>query len=124
MRIKLDENLPLHLAGTLAMLGHDVHTVYDEGLKGKPDAEVWTAAQKHERLLITQDLDFSDARRFTPGLHQGILLIRLGSPSRNHLAERVASLFRDESVDQWAGCFVVATDRKVRVLRPAAQPSK
>jgi len=62
MRIKLDENLPLHLAGTLAMLGHDVHTVYDEGLKGKPDAEVWTAAQKHERLPLHKTWTF-----LTPG---------------------------------------------------------
>jgi predicted nuclease of predicted toxin-antitoxin system len=41
------------------------------------DCEVWEAAQRDERFLITQDLDFSDVRRFVPGSHRGILLVRL-----------------------------------------------
>jgi hypothetical protein len=31
----------------------------------------------------------------------------------------VVLLFATESVDQWIGCLVVATDHKVRVKRPA-----
>ena len=33
------------------------------------------------------------------------------------LAERVLRLFESESVEDWLGCFVVATDRKLRVRR-------
>jgi Domain of unknown function (DUF5615) len=58
MKIKLDENLPLGLAVVLKSLGHNVHTTAEEGLAGKPDADVWAAAQREERFLITQDLDF------------------------------------------------------------------
>jgi len=118
MRIKLDENLPIHLASRLNDLGHDVQTVGEEGLSGKPDTRVWEAAQREARFLITQDMDFSDARRFTPGSHHGILLIRLRTPSRRALLKRVEDLFREEAVTQWPRCFVVATDRKVRVRRP------
>lgn len=60
MRIKLDENLPISLAPLLKTLGHDVSTVDDEGLRGKPDFDIWQAAQSEARFLITQDLDFSD----------------------------------------------------------------
>jgi predicted nuclease of predicted toxin-antitoxin system len=62
MKIKLDENLPLGLAIVLKNLGHDVHTTAEEGLMGKPDAEIWLVTQREERFLITQDLDFSDLR--------------------------------------------------------------
>ncbi len=62
MKVKLDENIPVRFPGDLAILGHDVDTVASEGLKGKPDSDVWSVARRDERLLITQDLDFSDIR--------------------------------------------------------------
>jgi predicted nuclease of predicted toxin-antitoxin system len=118
MNVKLDENLPFRLASSLISLGHDVHSAQDEGLKGKLDPEIWEAAQRESRFLITQDLDFSDTRRFAPGTHHGILLLRLRSPSRQNLIDRVEEIFQLEDVTQWAGCFVVATERKVRVRQP------
>ena len=118
MRIKIDENLPLQIAFKLKSFGHDVHTAQDEGLGGCVDPVIWQAAQRDERFLITQDLDFSDARRFAAGTHHGILLIRLRSPSRFTLIERIEEILKNENVSGWAGCFVVATDRKVRVRRP------
>ncbi|MBI3405795.1 MAG: DUF5615 family PIN-like protein [Acidobacteria bacterium] len=118
MNVKLDENLPAELASTLKLMGHDVDTVQEEDLTGCPDAEIWRTAQAEGRFLITQDLDFSDVRRFAPGTHAGILLVRLSSPSRNELIERVGALFQTENVNGWRGCFVVATERKVRVIHP------
>jgi predicted nuclease of predicted toxin-antitoxin system len=79
---------------------------------------VWDAAQQAERFLITQDLDFSDVRRFQPGTHHGLMLVRLQTPSRRRLAERIESVFRIENVIDWDRCFVVVTDHKVRVRRP------
>lgn len=118
MNIKLDENLPERLVSELEALGHDVDTVPSDHLAGRDDNEVWQAAQAVNRFLITQDLDFSDVRRFTPGTHAGLLLVRLAQPGRNALAARVAMLFATEHVDQWRGCLVVATEHKVRVKRP------
>jgi predicted nuclease of predicted toxin-antitoxin system len=121
MNIKLDENLPLQLATLLGSFGHDVHTVHDERLVGHADSEIWEAAQQESRFLITQDLDFSDSRRFAPGSHHGILLIRLHSANRSSLVRRIDELLQTENVNSWARCFVVATERKIRVIRP---PSK
>src|SRR5712692_8917739 len=118
MKIKLDENLPFSLAIPLTGLGHDVHTAQEEGLAGHSDREIWEAAQKESRFLITQDLDFSDLRRFAPGSHHGILLVRLLSPSLKSLTVRVGELFQKENVSEWASCFVVATERKTRVRKP------
>jgi len=117
MRIKLDENLPLSLVTVLTALAHEVHTVAEENLSGSNDDELWEAAQGESLFLITQDLDFSDARKFAPGTHSGILLVRLRSPDRATLTKRVELVFLQEDVESWSGCFVVASDNKVRVLR-------
>jgi len=119
VRIKLDENLPRRLVPLLTELGHDVDTVPDEQVAGQDDGIVWDAAQRHSRFLITQDLDFSDARKYVPGTHHGLLLVRLPQPGRSALFERIATLFRTEAVDAWSGCIVTATPRKVRVRGPA-----
>jgi predicted nuclease of predicted toxin-antitoxin system len=74
MRIKLDENLPASLADELNNLEHDVDTVPAENLAGKSDPEIWSAAQDGARFLITQDMDFSDMRRFVPGTHNGLVV--------------------------------------------------
>jgi predicted nuclease of predicted toxin-antitoxin system len=104
LNIKLDENLPERLVAALQELGHDVDTVRAEHLAGRADGEVWQAAQAGHRFLITQDLDFSDVRRYAPGTHAGLLLVRLARPGRNALIVRIATLFATENVNQWRRC--------------------
>jgi predicted nuclease of predicted toxin-antitoxin system len=118
MRIKLDENLPQSLQPLLDALGHDVDTVVSEGLSGRDDAAVWSAAQESGRFLVTQDLDFSDVRALAPGTHCGLLVVRLAEPGRQALAARIEAAFRGEDVETWRGCFAVLTDRKLRLRRP------
>ncbi len=118
MKIKLDENIPASLAQTLGNFGHDVETVKDEGLVGCKDIQILDSAQREGRFLITQDLDFSDIRVFKPGVHHGILLLRLRSPGRLTLTARIKELFEKENPDSWKKCFVVATDRKLRITHP------
>ena len=120
MKIKLDENLPDRLVAALTPLGHDIDTVYAERLNGQIDPRVWTATQAAHRFFITQDLDFSDIRRYTPGTHAGLLLVRLARPGRDALFERAVAVFQTENVEDWAGCLVVVTDRKIRVRRPSS----
>ncbi len=119
MRLKLDENLPESLLPALGALGHDVDNVPVEGLSGKADADVWAAAQKAERFLITQDLDFSDMRKFAPGTHPGLMLVRLRAPGRLALAARIADAFSKEAPESWARSFVLLTDHKLRVHTPS-----
>lgn len=119
MNIKLDENLPDRLVSALNSFGHSVDTVRSERLAGRDDVDVWSGAQSAGRFFLTQDLDFSDMRRYAPGTHAGLLLVRLAKPGRDALLQRVSMLFATEPVDEWRGCLIVATDRKIRVKRPA-----
>lgn len=120
MKIKVDENVALSAATRLAELGHDVHTVRDEGLTGCPDAQVWQVAQDEGRFLVTQDLDFSDQRRFAAGSHAGVLLIRLPDGEQWRVADYLTAWFSTADAETWGRCFVVATPTKVRVRRPPA----
>ena len=83
---------------------------------------MWEAAQVAGRFLITQDLDFSDVRRYAPGTHHGLLLVRFREPGREALTRRVTAPVRLEQVERWQPCFVVATDVKLRIRAPRATP--
>jgi len=119
MKLKLDENLPDGLLRELTALGHDADNVRQEAITGRSDADVWQAAQAAGRFFITQDLDFSDNRKFAPGSHHGLLLVRLRFPGRLALAGRIREVFRSEDVESWRRGFVVLTDQKLRVQRAA-----
>lgn len=118
MRILLDENLPTELVEALRALGHDVEHVYSMNLSGHPDPEVSAVAQSENRLLITQDIRFADARQFMPGSHAGFVLVRLKRPGLRAIFEKVRSVFESEDVESWQGCFIVLSDSKLRVRRP------
>jgi predicted nuclease of predicted toxin-antitoxin system len=118
MNIKLDENIPFRLKSLLQSLGHEVDTVPEEGLASRPDKEVWSAVQSEGKFFITQDLDFSDIRKFTPGSHYGILVIRLGNPGRLAITAKVMDVFKREKIDSWHKCFIVLGDNKLRVIGP------
>jgi predicted nuclease of predicted toxin-antitoxin system len=119
MKLKLDENLPEALLSALFIIGHDVDNVRLEGFVGQNDGRIWEAAQNSGRFLITQDLDFSDIRKFAPGTHCGLMLVRLRNPGRRALAERIAEAFTVQDAESWPQCFVLLTDHKLRVRRPA-----
>ena len=97
-------NLPEPLVAELHQLGHDIDTVRAEHLAGQTDEQVWQATQSGNRFLITQDLDFSDMRLYTPGTHAGLVLVRLANPGRDALLERIAALFATElaEVPPWS----------------------
>ncbi|MCC6142842.1 MAG: DUF5615 family PIN-like protein [Candidatus Hydrogenedentes bacterium] len=118
MQIKLDENIPARVVDTLERFGHDVATVARQGWTGLDDRTLWTRIREEGRLLITQDLDFSDIRAFAPGSHAGVVLVRLRNPSRAHLAARLLEIFANEDVEAWDGAFIVITEAKIRVILP------
>jgi predicted nuclease of predicted toxin-antitoxin system len=118
VKIKLDECLPGECANLLASWGHQVDTVAEQGLQGSSDDVLWSAAQRDQRFLITTDLDFSDIRRYQPGKHAGVLLLRLHKEGKHSLLSYLKWLLSEYPLDDWRACLVIATDHKVRVKLP------
>ncbi|HEX6865098.1 MAG TPA: DUF5615 family PIN-like protein [Thermoanaerobaculia bacterium] len=117
--IKLDENLSRSHAELLREHGYDADRVHDQGLSGASDAAVWERVTSENRFLITLDLDFSDVRRFQPGTHPGILLIRGRSKSRSAVLEVLRRVIEEHPIDTIKGCLVVADEQFTRIRRPA-----
>jgi len=118
VKLKLDENIPATTAPRLVALGFDADTVLDEKLGGRPHNEVWAAAQAERRFLVTQDLDFSDSRKFEPGSHAGILIARLPDAEQWRIGDYVVGWLSSPDANTWQGALIVATPTKLRVLRP------
>jgi predicted nuclease of predicted toxin-antitoxin system len=123
MRIKIDECLPYEIAEILAEKGYNVETVKSEGLTGSPDDIIWKTVQAEKLFLITSDLDFSDIRRYVPGTHQGLILLRLRQEGKNRILSYFRQLVSNFDVNDWSGCVVVATDHKVRIRKPPEEPT-
>lgn len=79
MRLKLDENLPTGLAAGLATRDHDADTVIDEGPAGQPDPVIVATAADARRMLLTLDRGIGDLRRYPPGSHAGVVVLRPAS---------------------------------------------
>jgi predicted nuclease of predicted toxin-antitoxin system len=120
VKLKLDENIPQSAARRLAALGHDVDPVLDEQLGGRSDEDVSAAAQAEGRFLVTQDLDFSDTRKFEPGKHAGVLIVCLPDSEQWRVSDHLVGRLSDPDEHSWERCMVVATLRKERVSRGAA----
>jgi predicted nuclease of predicted toxin-antitoxin system len=66
MNFKLDENLPPDVSDLLREKGHDVRTVFEQGLRGHTDPELIGVCQTEGRALLSLDLDFSNILLFPP----------------------------------------------------------
>jgi predicted nuclease of predicted toxin-antitoxin system len=78
VRFLVDESLPRAVTRALAAGGHDAVDVRDI-MRGAQDDEIATRAKLDSRIVVTADLDFSNALRFPPGTHPGILIARVPS---------------------------------------------
>lgn len=66
---------------------------------------------------MTLDLDFSDVRRFPPGTHPGILLLRPRSRSRQAVLEVLTRVIKEQPLETLQGCLVVADEILTRIRR-------
>ena len=115
MKFKLDENIPITVKEILNSFGYNTRAVIDQNLQGKSDTELWEAVLNEDRILITQDLDFADIRKYPLKQHPGIIILRLSNPSRRELIQKITSVFQKENIEQWRKCLVIITDRKIRI---------
>ncbi|MDD4890207.1 MAG: DUF5615 family PIN-like protein [Phycisphaerae bacterium] len=117
MRLKTDENIHPEVAVALRRRGHDALTVWDQGMRGAPDDDLFAICANESRVLLTLDLDFADIRHYPPRQCAGIIVFRLAKQSRSQLLARVESVFwfvetRLEPGDLW-----IISDASIRVRR-------
>jgi predicted nuclease of predicted toxin-antitoxin system len=104
---------------TLRGAGHDVHTVADEHLLGKPDDIIWSAVVREERLLLTLDRDFGRLATESRG-HPGAIVLRPRDANQAMimtLALRALALATDIDMKNRVAIF---DDERIRIRPPLA----
>lgn len=92
MRIKIDENMPVDVINVLENAGHDVHSVYTEGIEGCSDRQLIAICKKEKRLLITLDNDFSNIIVYPPEKFEGIIILRVENQSKKAIMTLINKL--------------------------------
>ena len=117
MRIKVDEDLPRAVVALFREAGHDAKTAREEGLGGAKDPLVWRTTQREGRLLITADKGFGDIRKYPPGTHAGVVLLRPVEDGIRPAVQLAEALLVQFSVDRLAGSITVVTPSGIRIRR-------
>jgi len=116
--VKLDENLGKSHAKFLRSAGYCTKRVHEQGLSGQSDEEVWSKVCKEHLLFITLDTDFADVRKYPPGSHAGIVMLRPRSHGSRAVLEVLKRLLAHSALEDLRGCLVIADEYRVRVRRP------
>jgi predicted nuclease of predicted toxin-antitoxin system len=96
MKFKVDENLPVDIAG-----------IYDISIS--------KICQNEQRILLTLDLGFSDIRTYPPSEHEGIIVLRLNRQDKIHvmdIARRVLSVLPQEEIK---GKLWIVDEKRIRI---------
>jgi len=123
MKIKIDEDLPKAVAVLVRERIPDTSSVLDEGISGTLDPELWEIVQREKRFLITGDKGFADIRKYPPGTHFGVLLLRPESEGISQLIELIQEVLTSDMLDKLGGCIGVATPGRLRMRRPKTTKS-
>lgn len=116
MKLKLDENIGRLAAQPLLSAGHDVATVFDQGLAAASDDVVITACRSEGRCLVTLDLDFANPLRFKPSTYAGIAVLRLpAKPHHDDLLAAIDTLAKGLVREQITGWLWVVQRGRIRI---------
>jgi len=121
MKIKLDENRGSRSAHLLGEAGHDVETVFKEGLVGASDEVLFETCIREKRCLLSLDLDFADVVRFPPHRTCGIAILRLPRGASLRLLEKfVSNLLWMLGSEEITGRLWIVEAHRIRVHEDSA----
>ena len=119
MHIKVDEDLPGAVAQRFRQAGYACSTVSEQSLGGWKDPALWEVVQAHQQYLVTGDKGFGDIRKYPPGSHRGILVLRPGEEGIRPFVELVELVLESVSdLSTLDGLVAVASPQGLRIRRP------
>jgi predicted nuclease of predicted toxin-antitoxin system len=115
VKFKIDENLPIDVADIFHSAGLDALTVFDQSLVGESDGRIVDVCRSEERVLVTNDLDFSDIRSYPPGEYCGIVVLRLHRQDKPYVLgvkNGVLPILKQEAI---TGRLWIVEENRIRI---------
>ena len=107
----------IRVAKALAVQGHDVVPLADQGLNHAADESIFRKSRSENRILVTYDMDFNTIAYWTREKTVSIILFRLQKAKYDQLIRRLEIVLSDSAEALLAGCVVVVDEKRHRVRR-------
>ncbi len=79
------------------------------------DEEVLQIAHRLDVILVTNDLDFGDIRRYPPGKHQGIIVLRITTKNIGSVHLILLQFLNDYGRERIRGKLAIINSKSCRI---------
>ena len=117
LRFLVDMNLSPRIVIDLSQQGWDILRVSQVLPMDTEDSEILEFARQENRVIITQDLDFSSLLALGGYEKPSLITFRLSVPEPETITRKLLELLPHIEDRLAEGCAVTIDDRKVRVRR-------
>ena len=115
LRFLIDMNLSSKIVANLQQQGWDVLRVSQVLPMDTEDSEILEFARQQNRVIITQDLDFSSLIALGGYEKPSLITFRLSVPDSETITQKLLDLLPHIENRLAEGCAVTIDDRRVRV---------
>jgi predicted nuclease of predicted toxin-antitoxin system len=117
VKLLADQHISPRTVEFLKSLGHDAVRVSERLPRNAPDSAILALALAEDRVVLSQDLDFTGLIAMSGNSAPSLIVLRLGSPSVEHVNEVLQEILpmMDEAVR--IGAIVSVDDGRFRVRR-------
>jgi predicted nuclease of predicted toxin-antitoxin system len=96
-------------------MGHEAHTVDEQGMAGTADIGLMAHVQTEGRVILTMDKSVADLRAYPPDKYAGIVLFRPRSSGRRTVLEFVRQHLPTVLQYDLNGHLVVVSETGIRM---------
>ena len=117
MKFIADENIAPETIEFIRNLGYNIIDVYQANLSGFADCEIVDFAEKHNRIIISFDLDFGEIYYFSPRRNFGIIILRIHPqiPAKANKLLEILLNFSPSLKSKLNNALVVINKRNIRI---------
>lgn len=114
-RIFADECINKDLVDALRAAGHEVSTVYEAGMSGSSDIEVFDYACKKNLVLLTFDRGFGDIFTYNILSGHGIVVELIGQMTKDEIINIILAFFAENR--NLKGKLVIIGKTRIRIIQ-------
>jgi predicted nuclease of predicted toxin-antitoxin system len=114
VRLLADMHISRETVGFLQRLGHDVIRVNAVMAASAPDQTIIDYAARNDRIVLTQDLDFSALIALSGATRPSVITLRLSSSRIEHVNGVLEKLLPTVESEANVGNLITVEDRAIR----------